>query len=380
MEDDKIIYDLKLKALTPVHIGGAQEKHFQKGIDYLVIGRNVYFLDERKIVDQFGIDTYSNALSKGDITNLLRSVKIENFTKKIIKNLDGEIGTDIKQQVKNSLTDCPYIPGSSLKGSIRSALLNYLKPSRLNNNRDIEQKVFGKIMEDPMRFIQVTDTEFKKTKYFNTKTFNLFQRGRDSKWEGGWKHALKPSGRQRFTTDDSFQEEGFTFPHECIAPDSLSNNLKIVINKKAFTNALREQKKSNKSIVKTSYKLEKILSGEVDFLKILQEYSTTYIEKEIQFFETFETDYVDEILFTYQEIKKVSESNPILRLGLGSGFHSMTGDWQFHDHTKTGFHRGGYNNGKMRYKSRKLAFDFHGSDDDGYFRFYPMGFVQLIKN
>lgn len=42
-------------------------------------------------------------------------------------------------------------------------------------------------------------------------------------------------------------------------------------------------------------------------------------------------------------------------MSAGSGFHSITGDWQFSDYTNTEIWKDGRNAGKMKYKSRKIA-------------------------
>lgn len=56
-------------------------------------------------------------------------------------------------------------------------------------------------------------------------------------------------------------------------------------------------------------------------------------------------------------------------MSAGSGFHSITGDWQFDDYSKTGTWTNGKNTGKQKYKSRKIAIH-----DD---KFDLMGFVKI---
>jgi CRISPR/Cas system CSM-associated protein Csm5 (group 7 of RAMP superfamily) len=64
-------------------------------------------------------------------------------------------GNDIKSFIKNELTNKPIIPGSSLKGAVRSVILEYLlqgkKPQRLN-----EKDYFGDSNkgDELMRFIK----------------------------------------------------------------------------------------------------------------------------------------------------------------------------------------------------------------------------------
>ena len=66
-----------------------------------------------------------------------------------------------------------------------------------------------------------------------------------------------------------------------------------------------------------------------------------------------------------------------MRLGLGSGFHAMTGDTRQDDHMidSFGYRNRGMKDGKDSSKSRKIAFT--GSGDD--LKLYPMGFVQLCS-
>ena len=61
--EDKIILNLTAKVLTPVHVGGAQEKHYSENLDYYRDKDTVYFLDEKKLMNHFGIPRFSHALA-----------------------------------------------------------------------------------------------------------------------------------------------------------------------------------------------------------------------------------------------------------------------------------------------------------------------------
>ena len=56
-------------------------------------------------------------------------------------------------------------------------------------------------------------------------------------------------------------------------------------------------------------------------------------------------------------------------MSAGSGFHSITGDWQFKNYSQTGIWEQGRHAGKKKYKSRKIA------EWNGYLSL--MGFVKL---
>ncbi len=61
-------------------------------------------------------------------------------------------------------------------------------------------------------------------------------------------------------------------------------------------------------------------------------------------------------------------------MSAGSGFHSITGDWQYTDYaSQPGIWQDNRNAGKKKYKSRKIAI---GSSVDK-FKFTPMGFIKI---
>lgn len=357
MEGRNII-NFYIRTLTPVHIGAAAEKHFAKGVDYLTENGMVYFIDKRKILaspygeGKFSLDQYTNALSKGNLGELLRDANLGTYASVIIHTIDGEVGTDIKTHIKNTLDNKPYIPGTSLKGAIRSVIFN---KSKCKEDKR-ESETFGRIQEDPFRYLIAGDAFFDESIFINTKTFNLFkERG---VWQAGWKHNL------RGQNTNQFKPQGFTFPYECIAPDGIAQ-CQIVFNKKSYKSAKR--KRTIKSI-----NLFDNLSEANDLQKLftlIQSYTQSYIKKEIAFFKKYANQETDRIIEEYTKLLELNKEAPVLRIGQGSGFHSVTGDWKFQDHTTPIAH-----NEKRKYKSRKMAFKKVGDE----WRFYPMGFIQLL--
>ena len=369
MSSDKIILNLQAKVVTPVHVGGAQERHYTANLDFVKDGDKVYFLDESKLIHHFGIERYSHSLATNAIPDLLRSVQTESYAT-TISSMNGDPGQEIKRHIRNQLDNRPILPGSSIKGAIRSVLLNYL--IFINNVdrkriRKVDEEMFGKISDDAMRFLQVIDTPFEQVKLYNTKIMNL-QEDKNG-WYGGWKQGQK-------MTTEKFSEKGFTTGYECIDKGQLST-LSIILNLKAFRTALKNR------AVKSSYALEELFAKNFadKFLEIVQKYSAFHLKAGTNFVNTFQeydSDFM--VVEAYQEIQKIAQNSPLLRLGAGSGFHAMTGDWQFDDHTETGYHQGGRNHGKKKYKSRKLAFEWDDTrGNEGEYVFYPMGFIELKK-
>ena len=118
-----------------------------------------------------------------------------------------------------------------------------------------------------------------------------------------------------------------------------------------------------------------------------------HFERERNFFYTYyaneeETD--DHILPAFDKLIKLNETEgtALLRIGAGSGFHAMTGDWKY-DYYDGEFERDGSHYAAINYiqnfepqdrgrevllKSRKLMFS---RNENGDFDFTPMGFVSL---
>ena len=153
-------YNIRLEVITPLSIGAGADNGFD-------------------------LDQISNLFINGDYNGIIQllSNKLDNVSKKIY-DLPAATINPIKSMVKNQLCDTPIIPGSSLKGAIRSALFSYLRSDE--EKKDTE--VFGNmnIGENFMRFIKFSDFDFLSTNLVNTKIFNL--QSSDSGWRGGWKN------------------------------------------------------------------------------------------------------------------------------------------------------------------------------------------------
>ena len=198
-----------------------------------------------------------------------------------------------------------------------------------------------------MRFVKISDAEFDKTELVNTKIFNL--RGNGNNWQGGWKF----SGSQ---TDKNFNPNGFNTLYECLMPQQ-KGYASLMLSKKLYDNYEKNNEKH-----RTHLKAEKkrpILQDDIQTLfGIINGHTKDYLEKEKDFFTKYATDKSDEIIKSIDELLKAIPSDNsycILKMSAGSGFHSITGDWQFDDYTKAPLDRKRVREGKVNPKSRKIA-------------------------
>ncbi len=368
-------YYLNIEVLTPLNIGVGAENDWVENVDFVINGKILYKFNLRALMSDFGKVISDKVGTKG----MLSAIGINNLTNpkyaklfKLPLDVDGKVAMQpnnqnsnpIKAFIKNNLSGKPIIAGSSLKGAIRSVLFDYFQVKRQG-----EDAVFGsaKKGDDFMRFVKVTDAEFEKTSLVNTKIFNLSSENRRD-WEGGWKH----KGGKFSETDQKFKSTGFNTIYECIEPQQCGFAA-IMLSPLAYNN----YGKTNQHIADNDK--EPIVTKNISFLfDIINKHTKNYLQKEKKFFQTYnEAEYADEIEESIDDLLRLIPSDGkscILKMSAGSGFHSITGDWQFNDYSINGLDtsrsvsRGLFNNRKSA-KSRKLA-----DTDDG---LKLMGFVKL---
>ncbi len=168
-------YKLTLQTLTPIHIGDGEE--LRHGFDFVIKGNRTWRLNEDAILDAkwkaMGLDQPGRrryplpgeVLTERDFENrhLFRYV-MRGAPRS--RRADARLKTFIKDY-----EDRPYIPGSSLKGALRTALAwtgwNEINPRldrrAIGNRRSwagqpLERKLFGKDPNhDLLRALQVSD-------------------------------------------------------------------------------------------------------------------------------------------------------------------------------------------------------------------------------
>lgn len=370
-------YDLKIEVLTPLSIGVGADKDWVRGVDFVVNKRKIYKLNLKKIVKEgVNIDRLTSFFaSKNEqgIINLVTEPKLEKVSD-FVMPLPADSPNDIKAFVKNQLTGKPILAGSSLKGAIRSILFDYLRDSELD-----EKQVFGSSVkgDEFMRFIKISDAEFDTTSLVNTKIFNLQKKGN---WIGGWKHGGKETG-------DKFNPTGFNTIYEALMPSDVgcasfmvSNQFLEVDWRRFYDQWQRETRKdAEKGTIKhliVKVESKKTLLRDKNSLnilfKVINNHTKEYLKKEKAFFEEYSADKTNLIVDSINNLLNLIPSDNsycILKMSAGSGFHSITGDWQFEDYSRTGVWDFGRNQGKQKYKSRKIA--VYGEHFD------LMGFVKL---
>ena len=171
----------KLTTITPCHIGSGST--LNRNVDFVSDGAYFGVIDPRKIFDivgENGIAGWCSVIDlQGDIMQFLRgvrpNVKIQDISSRLLEIQGGNsVVTGLREQI--STLGVPYIPGSSIKGAIVSAIMaanaeGVNIPSNIKRQNGIVDKVFsareernGRERFDPktsvLRFLRVGDASF----------------------------------------------------------------------------------------------------------------------------------------------------------------------------------------------------------------------------
>ncbi|MEY8688147.1 type III-A CRISPR-associated RAMP protein Csm5 [Bacteroides sp. AN502(2024)] len=174
---------IKISTLTPVHIGSGN--FLQYNTDFVVTRKNtdsyLNIIDERKILELIGVvhlnDWVLSIERNEDTQELVKRYSphssVSDYILRCSISYSSIVPTDTLKECIHDGLGVPYIPGSSIKGAIRTALVATLsqeiipslldKPNLKHLASDVEGKLFGKDpKEDVFRFLQVGDAYFDK--------------------------------------------------------------------------------------------------------------------------------------------------------------------------------------------------------------------------
>ena len=196
-------YHLTLIPITYIHIGNGEELD---PTEYIVKTGKVYYLNQAQMIAHLMKTNETEFQKVLDTSDMIKITDffIDHFDEKneslwtASYEVDHEFETYYREKlhkpesqnllyqfIRNKWQSIPYIPGSSLKGSIRTALISYLLDRYLKNggdkdrilrNRNIEMELLNAknrdgrydMNEDPFKYLKVPDISF-SNEYLNVK-------------------------------------------------------------------------------------------------------------------------------------------------------------------------------------------------------------------
>ncbi len=367
-------YHYTVEVVSPVFIGAAKENDYVEGQDYYYEADYYHFINTRKLMmllNNHELDQYTKALISGNVSDACRIIKTVVSKHPHLLLFSSYVPYQKQSIVRKHIADGfgnLIIPGSSLKGAIAGVIGKYLMSKNYQNqwkNNDI----FGGIQNNIMRFLQVGDTMF----YGNGEVtcFKIFSADierydvNNIHGEGMWKHGrIGDHGYQ-------FKSDGFVTAAEMISEGAIS---KCRINwADGLFNFIGEEKKHPNT------KFYQYFQGN-ELIKLIKNHTKEYLLQEKKYFNKFPNDDFNDVEQVLDNLLTANDepNAALIRLGSGSGFHAITGNWKYTDHTATGQ---AMNNrtrdliNAMQYKTRKVAFYPDGNDDI----FTLPGFIKLTQ-
>lgn len=317
--------NLNLTTLTPLHVGNGEEMQGNYETLYFREEGCVVVIDEKKVLEVIGEENISQWVAciekQESLLALLRQRKPDlqptDVARRIVPvQVGGDPGSKaIREQLHNG-TGRVLLPGSSLKGAIRTvmwAATLFQRPTLVEEQRNLGRSrrdrfqfndatlaktVFG---DDPshdiFRLLQMGDAHFDQTACYKTEVVNL-----------GW--------------DDWEIKHSITQWIEAIPADS------------ATTVNLRY----NERLAKKGRDLFNSRAGKLrveQLFPLINAHTLRLLDNEISYWRETENSplllgtYVEDLeeLRSQVQALRAEPGGCILRLGWGIGFRSMTGDW-----------------------------------------------------
>lgn len=242
-------WNVTLTTLSPLFIGSG--KTLSPYSDFIQDGNSLIYLNQKKIEEAISdkrelIDEYVKEIRR-KMNNTSPDVSLKDFITTRLKlpldsvtlrkvPLQGNIG---KQQLRQFIATAgrPFLPGSSLKGAFRTAILygwlvntddgkkNLTKMLDLAKEKkyhilddfDIIQRCFGSISEDGFRFLRVADSEniaLDKIQAMEVKRTSLLEEESDAIPQPAECLMTQTTVNLSIVIEKPNQETGFNFLHE----------------------------------------------------------------------------------------------------------------------------------------------------------------------
>lgn len=344
--DDYEIREIKLETLSHLHIGNGET--LQKGIDFIEKvnpedeGYDIYVLDYDKVGKELQAD--GKAMSKwvegltGNHNEFLKVFLEPYASKKNCKRILPSYCEEGIASFKEFLHDgmgLPYLPGSSIKGAVRTAifcelvdedLLNQLyylsdkygsNPQKASNivDRNVNEwvkKNFGDISQDMLKYLQVGDAYFWKGDEVVLEQININQHNYGVFIDKKKKQAVEAIP---WDIESSFRVK------------LIKKFSKETIEKKE-TGDKKEKKVNEKSI---AFRQAMDSQGLPYLFRLINNHSKSLVKSEIEYWDGMGSKvppYVKNLHKILEVIDDCKEGKEcVLRIGEGSGWKFITGAW-----------------------------------------------------
>lgn len=331
---------IKITTLTPIHIGNGVT--LQYGTDFVTGGiasddgriNVVGIIDPKKVLSFIGEENISHwvaAIERKSSTDAIvkqfaPKASIEDYTARVIINYSEIRKNDTLKELIHDGMGKPYIPGSSIKGAIRTAILASLackvndvagKIERKDKNKrskveakSVEGELFGKDpATDVFRFLHVGDAIFGDNYELIAQMVSINERPSKGFWD---------TSKQQLI--------------ETICPDD-ETEFQMKLLPEYYDFAKRNWAQFEK---KSLGKMPDEMKTMATLFSLINEHTRGLIASEIKYWQDKEQyDDSDKIAVYIENMQKMlcavnsckAGKECVLRVGYGSGWRFITGAW-----------------------------------------------------
>lgn len=330
--------NIKIQTLSQVHVGSGV--FLQKDNDFIVVdgpdGSDIFVIDPNKMgqiigTDQATIDNWVSCVERGNSADFIKTRTAGHSPKEYAKrritnfaNFNNTQGT-LKECIHDGLGR-PYIPGSSIKGAIRTAVVSTLARQK---GKDAIQKELNWIFQGPefKRKKLLSDFEQKfMGKNPNTDLFRFIMIG-DAFFDKGCEVAVKQINLN-ITPKKNLKDFRQQQIVEAIGgEEETSFSLKIDNSRyQQITNA------HHKDMVGLPH-IPEVMTDIPSLFAMINQHTKQLVEKEIQLWKEQYSNYIDqddyvtnmENILDY--VTSCNNNECVLRLGQAIGWRFITGAW-----------------------------------------------------
>jgi CRISPR-associated protein Csm5 len=383
--------EYEISVVSPVHIGSGNEYGL---MDFVVLEGRISYINIDKVFDELknkGTDAlilYEAIEQYGRNFNLGLFLKNQGIDVDNVTNYNlrcKEVPQNTRGFIKNAFT-IPLIPGSSIKGAIRTAVAWYLLKDRKNEVEDILNRILREIDE-----IRDRNEKMKKIRWWERRIGHELE---NLIFYGKEKDPKFDIFKSMIVTDASFESVDQLSIGKCKVLSTTGDNMMMPKPYDIFLEVLEPPVKSKiMEISLNTYFLEKknqnlgYNTNHITFLKefpkACNEFSKAIIEYELTFFEHYNLSTLKNYYENLFNMIPNTDDEFLLRVGHGIGWLSTTlglllkeNEGLLRKLRKT------FYLGRRRYepyflpeypKSRKIIFDDNNPT-------YPMGWIKLKKH
>lgn len=335
--------NIRITNLTQVHIGSGET--LQKDMDFIV-RRNgeysdIYIIDPDRVGEIIGTDQrvlsqWIASIEKGDTNSFfdlfLKRSKPADYSKRCIPNYAGDRRSMTLKEFIHDGTGKPYIPGSSLKGAIRTAIIAFLasKMPETEKERIVENlaKNNGRYQDEFGTHRSAEDVMLGDSP---NESLMRFIRVGDAYYDKGVEMAVTQVFINQTKNSDNLIDKKRAQPVEVIGAEETSS-FSLAIDKKKFDDVFAQRNNNKNKDLKGMKFLPTEISTITGLFKVINDHTRRLVESEISYWRDLTQyqgaeKYIEEMENILNAVNACKDGECVMRVGQATGWRFITGAW-----------------------------------------------------